>query len=135
MPRPDWNHYQLYFDQKQKTLSEAISVGIHRAYENSAKDQTCKDTVLDLLRFIVEKYEENPKKISGVIATRAAKAKTQLEVDIMMGISTSMSLYGCVGSDADADKVGIFLWVFKRLVAAAEKDSIDGKEGIEAKDS
>ncbi|KAF7191038.1 hypothetical protein HII31_07662 [Pseudocercospora fuligena] len=131
MPRLDWNHYQLYFDQKQKTLSEAISVGIHRAYENSDKDKTCKDTVLELLKFIIEKYEEDPKKISGLIATRAAKAKTQLEADIMMGISTSMSLYGCIGSDADADKVGLFLWVFKRLVAAAERDTMDGKEGVE----
>ncbi|EME83173.1 uncharacterized protein MYCFIDRAFT_211263 [Pseudocercospora fijiensis CIRAD86] len=72
MPQIDWKHYQLYFGPKQKTLSEAISVGIHRAYENSGKDQTSKNTLLDLLRFVIEKYEEDPKKIFGVVAALQA---------------------------------------------------------------
>ncbi|KXS94110.1 hypothetical protein AC578_7508 [Pseudocercospora eumusae] len=133
MTQLDFERYQLYFDQKNKTLSDAITVGIYRAYEDSDKDQTCKDTLLNLLKFIIKSYEEDPKHISNTIANRATHAETQLEADIMMGISTTLTLYGSLGTDADADKVGLFLWVLKKIIADAEKDTMDGKEAVEAK--
>lgn len=86
-----------------------MSYGVHKAFKDSSKDEATKKIIVEIMEFVTEKFEEDDKKISNEVVNRAAKDQRQFEADDLMGISASLSTYGCIGSYADVEKVGLFL--------------------------